>query len=350
MSDYFRHTINTLKELSRGASFTMEILPDKDGYIDKECPNARCHAQFKVHGDDWVNKVSDDAVFCPFCGFSSPAENWFTTEQVEVAKNQAMQMISAAIGKAMKSDSMEFNRRQPRNGFVKMSMNYKGPTSFVSIPADAMEEMEQKIQCDSCGTRYSVIGSAFFCPCCGKNSAKQTFANTIKKVQAKVHNIDKIREVLAKDSKDEASRTCTSLLESCISDLVIALQRVCECVYPQLPNSKPLKQNVFQRLNDGSQIWKDLTGEGYEDWLSPTEMKELHVCFQCRHLLQHKDGIIDQEYISKSGDSSYVIGQRLVINETDVLSYVRIVEKLGDRVLGLASIYNCESKDGTRLE
>lgn len=346
MSDYFKNTIDALSVLGRGTTFTMEILPDKDGYIDKECPNERCRAQFKIHEEDWVNKVSDDAVFCPFCGFSAPAENWFTTEQVEVAQKQAMRMISASIGKALKADSRDFNRRQPRNSFVKVSMSYDGPTSFVSLPAEAMEEMEQKIQCENCGTRYSVIGSAFFCPCCGKNSARQTFANTINKVQAKVNNIEKIREVLARDSKDVASRTCTSLLESSISDLVIALQRVCECVYPQLQNSKPLKQNVFQRLNDGSVLWKELTGEGYEDWLTPIEMKKLRICFQQRHLLQHKDGIVDQEYISKSGDSSYLIGQRIVINKSNVLDYVRIVEKLGTRVIELSSSSKSELLGG----
>ena len=34
--DYFRNTIRALEELSRTTTYTMKILPDQDGYIDKE--------------------------------------------------------------------------------------------------------------------------------------------------------------------------------------------------------------------------------------------------------------------------------------------------------------------------
>ena len=103
---------------------------------------------------------------------------------------------------------------------LKMSMKYKGPTHFVNVPAEALAEMEQKIQCDNCGARYAVIGSAFFCPCCGKNSARLTFTNTIEKVRAKVRNIDAIRELISQTSKDEAARTCTLEDLSFMNDIV----------------------------------------------------------------------------------------------------------------------------------
>ena len=199
----------------------MEILPDQDGYIDKECPNEDCLSQFKVNDEDWGNLFSDEAVYCPFCGHSAPADKWWTTEQVEQAKRQAVRSVEAKIGNALSRDAREFNRSQPRNSFIKMSMKYKGPTHFVNVPAEALAEMEQKIQCDNCGARYAVIGSAFFCPCCGKNSARLTFTNTIEKVRAKVRNIDAIRELISQTSKDEAARTCTSLLESCVPDLAV---------------------------------------------------------------------------------------------------------------------------------
>ena len=292
--DYFRNTIRALEELSRTTTYTMEILPDQDGYIDKECPNEGCLSQFKVNDEDWGNLFSDEAVYCPFCGHSAPADKW-----------------------------------------IKMSMKYKGPTHFVNVPAEALAEMEQKIQCDDCGARYAVIGSAFFCPCCGKNSARLTFTNTIEKVRAKVRNIDAIRELISQTSKDEAARTCISLLESCVPDLVVAFQRVCECVYPQLPGAGSLRRNVFQRLDDGSALWRNLVGQGYEDWIDSSEMRSLRICFQQRHLFQHQDGIVDQDYIDKSGDTTYQIGQHIIVKKEDVLLYTDIVEKIGNHVLGL---------------
>lgn len=330
---YFRNTIKALEELSRSTTYSMDVLPDDDGYYDKECPNEDCLSQFKVNAEDWANLFSDEAVYCPFCGHSAPANSWWTTEQINQAQKQAEQMISAKIGNALSKDAKEFNRSQPRKSFIKMSMKYKGPTHFVNLPAEALEKMEQKITCDSCGARYAVIGSAFYCPCCGKNSAKLTFNNTIEKVRAKIRNLDVVRDAIAQYSKDEAARTCTSLLESSIPDLVVAFQRVCECIYPQLEGARPIRRNVFQRLDDGSSLWKELIGEGYEDWINADEMSDVRICFQQRHLFQHQDGIVDQDYITKSGDSSYQIGQHIIVKKEDVLRYTDIIEKLGNRVL-----------------
>ena len=125
------------------------------------------------------------------------------------------------------------------------------------------------------------------------------------------------------------------MLESCVPDLVVAFQRVCECVYPQLPGAGSLRRNVFQRLDDGSALWRNLVGQGYEDWIDSSEMRSLRICFQQRHLFQHQDGIVDQDYIDKSGDTTYQIGQHIIVKKADVLMYTDIVEKIGNHVLGL---------------
>lgn len=332
----FKKTIRALEQLNGTMTYTMKIEPDEDGYYDKECPNEKCLSKFKVNGEDWSNLFSDDAVYCPFCGHTAHSKSWYTTEQVEQAKSQARDYVVAQIGKAFSEDARDFNRSQSRNSFIKISMNYKGSTSFVNLPALALDEMEQKIQCEKCGARYAVIGSAFYCPCCGKNSARLTFNNSIEKVRAKIKNLNVIRIELSEISKDDAARTCTSLLESSIPDLVVAFQRLCECVYPALPNAKQIKRNVFQRLDDGSKLWKETVGEGYEEWISEVEWRIVKKCFQQRHLFQHQDGIVDQDYIDKSGDITYHIGQHLIIKEDDVINYADIIEKMGDRILEIS--------------
>ena len=61
----------------------------------------------------------------------------------------------------------------------------------------------------------------------------------------------------------------------------------------------------------------------------------MNVMFQRRHLVEHNNGMVDRKYIDKSGDNSYVEGQRLVINEKDALNLHAIIKKLG---AGLSSI------------
>ena len=61
----------------------------------------------------------------------------------------------------------------------------------------------------------------------------------------------------------------------------------------------------------------------------------MNMLFQRRHLIEHNNGMVDQKYIDKSGDSSYVIGQRLVVKESDALTLLAIIKKLGT---GLSSM------------
>ncbi len=62
--------------------------------------------------------------------------------------------------------------------------------------------------------------------------------------------------------------------------------------------------------------------------LTPTEWNELQRYFQQRHILAHKDGIVDEDYLKKTGDRQYQPGQRLVIKEADVMRFTDLVEKL----------------------
>lgn len=336
MGDYFEETLRFLDRLEKGYTYSMSIRPDKDGYIDKECHKEGCHSKFKVNVDDWKNLFRDEAVYCPFCGRSAPSDEWFTTEQRRQLEQQALKKVRSDLNKALQADVKSFNKEWDHNGFISMSMSFNGDTSFVSIPAKSLEEMQQKNQCDKCGARYAVIGSAFYCPCCGKNSAKQTFYNTIMTIEAKINHLPEIKVGIAKSSKDDAERICSSMQRSCITELVVAIQVLCECVYPTLKGAIVTKENAFQRLDESDTLWKNVCGYGYSDWLSADEYVLMKKYYQQRHVLQHNDGIVDQKYIDKSNDINYQVGQRLIINANDVLTFAEIVKKVGKQILALS--------------
>jgi hypothetical protein len=49
--------------------------------------------------------------------------------------------------------------------------------------------------------------------------------------------------------------------------------------------------------------------------------------------LAHQQGIVDADYISKSGDTAYRPGQRLIIKPAAVLEFVDLVDRLGKELL-----------------
>lgn len=91
-------------------------------------------------------------------------------------------------------------------------------------------------------------------------------------------------------------------------------------------------KNLFQRLRESSTLWKDATGKGHEDFLNSEEMNDLVIFFQERHLLSHKEGIVDQEYLDKSNDRAYSLGQKLVIKRAAVHRLADLLEKLSARL------------------
>jgi len=321
-----------LRELEQLKTISIPVEADDDGYYDKECSSEECKFQFKVYAEDWKPLFKDEVIYCPFCKHKSIA-GW-TSEQIKHAKDQAFRYFTSKLGKVLKRGADTFNRRQPKNSFISISLKVSGFKSEHHIlPIPAKEAMELKIQCDKCKARYSVIGSAFFCPCCGYNSIERTFDDAMKKIEAKVDNLDLIRKSLVDvGKKDIAEITCRSLIESGLSDCVVAFQRFLEESYKKHPNAKEPPFNVFQRIKEGSKLWKDLLNEGYEDWLTPEEMNDFQLLFQRRHLLAHREGLVDQKYIDKSGDKAYDIGQRIVIKERDVKRLAKFVNQVVGKI------------------
>lgn len=57
-------------------------------------------------------------------------------------------------------------------------------------------------------------------------------------------------------------------------------------------------------------------------------LDQLARAFQHRHLLAHRQGLVDDEYIAKSGDTRYRPGQRIVLPAEAVTEAVALVETL----------------------
>jgi hypothetical protein len=136
--------------------------------------------------------------------------------------------------------------------------------------------------------------------------------------------------VEAAADKDVAENTVRQLLENGLVKLVASFQRFAEATFHALPNSSTfqVRKNLFQNLNESTTLWRNSTGRGFDDFLTSAELGELHRFFQQRHLLAHREGIIDQEYLTKTSDTFYLIGQKLVVREQMVLRLAELVENL----------------------
>lgn len=208
------------------------------------------------------------------------------------------------------------------------------------VPLMPGERLDLRIKCDACQTNFSVVGSAFFCPSCGVSSATRVFEDAMRKIRIKLETATRLPSIVGDGgSRDDIELLGRSLVETSLTDCVVAFQRLAEELYRLRPGAGTPPMNVFQRLDDGSQLWLQETGEGYQQWLTQAEVDLLRLQFQRRHLLQHTDGVVDQRYLTRSGDTRYKIGQRIVVRADDVRQLGRLIEKLAAnlrRVCGVA--------------
>ncbi|MBI6563383.1 hypothetical protein YA0745_21810 [Pseudomonas synxantha] len=327
---------NLQKELRRLAATRQVSVPiesDAEGYIDKECPAEACLFQFKIYSDDWTNIVRDDEVFCPSCRHAAPAKSWFTTAQIEAAKQYALGTVINGLNGAMRADAQASKRRQKPGSFLSITLDVKGGKDSVLLPIAAAEPMRLRTRCDDCACRYSYVGAAYFCPSCGKNSASHTFLQTLATIRTSAALGGTLRGVLEPDEAEVMTRT---LLEKAILDTVTSFQRLAEQLYEARTGKEP-RRNAFQNLDAGSALWETELGVSYAQLLEAAAMTQLRVYYQQRHLLAHQQGIVDNDYVTRSGDTTYEVGQRLLIKESAALKFADLVDRLGTALMARCS-------------
>lgn len=315
--------------MSENISIPIMINADEKGYFDRKCPNQNCTFNFKINVEDWKNKVSDKEVHCPMCGHIDTSDNWMSDKQreqaIEIAKSYAMSLVRNEINKTFK----HLERSTRNNKYCKITYKSDRNTTFINNPIGASEEWELDITCDKCGTRYSVIGSAYFCPCCGYNAIEDVFDESMDTIKKMINSIPEMKEMLAKlYGRDKAETMCRSMIEGSLGDIVSVFQKFAELKYKTL-STKKVKVNNFQIVDKGSELFREASSKGYDEWLSNKEIDRMNLLFQRRHLIEHNNGIVDQKYIDKSNDTSYTVDQRIVTKECDIFELLNIIKKLG---------------------
>ena len=288
----------------------ISIIPDKNGMIDRQCPKTECHSFFKVNSSDWKNFVRDEEVFCPYCRNNSIAQDYLPKEQRTAVVNNIRRSI------------MNF-------------WNYGYSISQNLISLESKEEFELHIQCEKCNVRFAVIGAAYFCPCCGYNSIEKTAMESIEKLILNAEKISIIQESLEQIlTRNEAAIIVKSIIENSLSDCIGILQTFSEAKYNHLSKT-PAPFNVFQNVEKSNRLWMTLKNQGYNTWLTNSELDNLILFTQRRHLIEHKGGFVDLKYLQITNDKSYIEADRIVVKPNDVSVLGKIVLKIISNINGL---------------
>ncbi len=327
----FDELLRELRRMPKSFKVPVDLPIDEKGYLDRRCSMQECRSYFKVLETDWLIKVKDKAAFCPRCGGPSPADTFNTDAQKRYISDVAKKFAADQIDSMMKKAVRRTRPRRIDGGLISIDLNLKYRSHRIPTPLAqrASEALRQDFVCQECECQYSTIGAGYFCPACGHNSAEQDFSQTIETTLKAVELLDQIKATIVENAdSDFAENIYNQMIEDQVENLVTALQRVTESMYGKLPGTATAPFNIFQRLDDASKLWGAAIGCGYEDILDSREYAYLGKMLQHRHKLGHAQGMVDDRYVEKSGDTSYRVGQRLVTKASDVKELARVVQKL----------------------
>jgi hypothetical protein len=294
---------------SLGNQISIPIQTDDDGYLGRECPNEDCEGYFKITPGTGIKGPAP--CHCPYCGHEGNQQVFWTKQQIEYAKSVAMSQIVGAFRQGLKA--LEFDHK-PRGAFgIGASMKLK-PGAPVPIHRYRENDLETEIICDRCTLRYAIFGVFGWCPDCGVHNSFQILTKNLELAAKKL----KLAESL---EQDLAATVIADALAGVIAAFDGFGREVC---------SDP--KASFQNLEGGRKRVLDQLGFDMANAVTADEWQSCCGSFQKRHLLAHRMGVVDEEYIKKANDPSAVVGRKIKLDASEIVVLIDIVERVGKRL------------------
>ncbi len=300
-----------------GNRISIPIKPDEAGFTGRECPQSDCEGYFKIEFGTGL-EGDDVPCHCPYCGYTAAHDHFWTKEQIEYAKSVAMRELTDAVRKDLKK--MEFNLK-PKGPFgIGISLKVK-PGRLIPIRHYREEQLETEVVCANCTLRYSVFGVFAFCPDCGRHNSLQILDKNIEVVA-------KMVDLAASVEKDIVRGLIDNALEDCVSVFDGFGRELCRIYARNATNPGILERISFQNLEGAKKNLQGAFDIDLSSEVTADEWRSLVRGFQKRHLIAHRMGVVDQDYIAKTADSEAVVGRRIRIKTDEVRELLKLVAKV----------------------
>ena len=315
-------------------TFRVTMPADDAGHIGRRCPS--CHQMFRMHASDFAALPEDQRLTCPYCGFSAGHAEFITPQQMNRARaavgDWAHQMAADKIGQALDGMVRNINRSASSSGIIRFSASRgtSRPDMPATLPAITEPAPIRERQCLRCKNRYAIFGQHIACPVCGPLAPK-VVADDVLAAQTAIldalgqlpaEHLDQLRELGA------VEQTASSTLGAVVASLETYLRGTFTDSDTGADQLTAGLGTVFQRLDDVAGLYRDHLGIELPKALA-ADWERLRVLYGLRHLLTHKNGVVDDRHLKRFPGFPVALGQRVTVSLVDARDAIRC----GKRVL-----------------
>jgi hypothetical protein len=288
------------------SEMSIPLRADGDGWLGRECPQEDCERYFKITPGTGLANI--ETCRCPYCGHEQHISHFHTQAQIDHALSVIKNQVVGALLKDLKS--MEFDHR-PRRGSFGIGLSMKVTGRPPPVRGYTEEDLETEVVCDACTLRYAIYGVFGFCPDCGAH-------NNLGILDANLRLATKMLTLAATVDADVARHLVENALEDCVSAFDGWGRGVCEAFAGKAANPAKVVKVSFQNVERARESLGGQFGFDANAALGASTVAALHRAFQKRHLLAHRMGVVDADYLRQTGDTATQEGRRITVLASEV--------------------------------
>lgn len=285
---------------------SIPLRADADGWLGRECPQEDCQRYFKITPGTGLPNI--ETCRCPYCGHQEHISHFHTQAQIDHGVSVVTNQVFGAVLKDLKS--MEFDHR-PRQGSFGIGLSMKVTGRPPPVRGYTEEELETEVVCDACTLRYAIYGVFGFCPDCGAH-------NNLGILDANLRLATKMLTFAATVDVDVARHLVENALEDCVSAFDGWGRAVCATYAAKATNPTKVVKVSFQNVERAREAMSIQFGFDADAALGASTLASLHRAFQKRHLLAHRMGVVDADYLRQTGDTTTQEGRRIAVLASEV--------------------------------
>lgn len=176
------------------------------------------------------------------------------------------------------------------------------------------DHFDLETKCKRDGTEFALNGALFRCPICGIENPREVMENLVKRVKLSC-----------------TSTSSKEILSNFLGEIVSTFDGVMRrCNKIAIENCNILGGNTHPSISSFQNVSaaRDKLLPKFDIARAVSDWPRYIMTFQKRHLFAHSLGVVDAEYIRKSGDASSIIGKQVSLTHEEIISLAENSESI----------------------